>query len=278
MSQIERRHKQGTAALFNRAASGYDRIGPRFFSHFGRRLVEHAQIPGGAKVLDVACGRGAALYPAAQRVASNGLAVGVDLSREMLCENAAEIRILRLKNIHLAQVDAEHLTFPDDSFDFVLCGLSIFFFPRLQQALTEMYRVLKIGGQVGLTTFAKDCKTSTWLTETFDRHLPIPTSVSSQSRQPTRQLLNTPEVLEEALRTAGFQKALILKEEADFVFANEEEWWSAMWIGRRHLLERLTLSALEEFKVNILRDLQVFRRSDGIHLPRRVLFALGSRP
>jgi hypothetical protein len=46
----------------------YDRVGPRFFSHFGRRLVALAQIPSGAHVLDVATGRGAVLFPAAECV------------------------------------------------------------------------------------------------------------------------------------------------------------------------------------------------------------------
>ena len=53
--------KQIVSGIFDRAATTYGQVGPRFFSHFGRRLVELAQIPGSAKVLDVATGRGAQL-------------------------------------------------------------------------------------------------------------------------------------------------------------------------------------------------------------------------
>ncbi|MBK9006118.1 MAG: nuclear transport factor 2 family protein [Anaerolineae bacterium] len=54
--------KQRVSGLFDRVANTFDHVGPRFFSHFGRRLVELAHIPSGAHVLDVATGRGAALF------------------------------------------------------------------------------------------------------------------------------------------------------------------------------------------------------------------------
>ena len=52
--------------VFTRSAASYEHI--RYFPIFGEWLVETAQIPKGARVLDVACGRGAVLFPAAQRV------------------------------------------------------------------------------------------------------------------------------------------------------------------------------------------------------------------
>jgi len=65
--------KHEVAGIFGRAAPTYDRVGPRFFSHFGRRLVTLAQIPGGAKVLDVATGRGAVLFPRLTSLDHKGL-------------------------------------------------------------------------------------------------------------------------------------------------------------------------------------------------------------
>jgi ubiquinone/menaquinone biosynthesis C-methylase UbiE len=129
MSDRERRRKEGLARLFDQVASTYDHVGPRFFSHFGRRLVEVTQIPTGAVVLDVATGRGAILFPAAEQVGPQGHAVGIDLSARMVRETVAEIKSCGLKNIEVFQMDAEYLTFPGASFDVVLCGLSLFFFP-----------------------------------------------------------------------------------------------------------------------------------------------------
>jgi hypothetical protein len=36
--------KQNVAGVFSRASATYDGVGPRFFTHFGRRLVELARI------------------------------------------------------------------------------------------------------------------------------------------------------------------------------------------------------------------------------------------
>ena len=49
--------KERIAGLYNRAAPIYGAIGPAIFDHFGRRLVEVLDIPGGAQVLDVGKGK-----------------------------------------------------------------------------------------------------------------------------------------------------------------------------------------------------------------------------
>src|SRR5687767_12336015 len=109
--------------VFTRSASSYERI--RYFHIFGRWLVETAQIPEGARVLDVACGRGAALFPAAERVGPGGQVIGIDLADGMARETGMEIQRRGLDQAQARQMDAEHLTFPDSTFDFVLCGFAL---------------------------------------------------------------------------------------------------------------------------------------------------------
>jgi ubiquinone/menaquinone biosynthesis C-methylase UbiE len=46
--------------------------------------VEWADLQPGESVLDVGYGRGASLFPAAERVGPNGRVLGVDLSAEMV--------------------------------------------------------------------------------------------------------------------------------------------------------------------------------------------------
>jgi len=280
MSEKERSVKQEIAGLFDRLASTYDRIGPRFFSHFGRRLVELAQIPSGAKVLDVAAGRGAVLYPAAKQVGPHGHVVGIDLSAGMVCETAKEIKSSGLKNAEMHQMDAERLTFPDASFDFVLCGLSIFFFPQPRRALDEFYRVLRSGGRVGVTTFAKDSEAFDWLGEVLRSYLPRRGSQTGGGQKASVPPLDTPAGLEATLSNAGFEEIQIIKEEAGFVYEREEELWASLWShGARRSLERMEPSILERFKADVFQRVQVFRRSGGIHMPpSRVLFALGIKP
>src|SRR4026207_2394101 len=104
--------------VFTRSASSYERI--RYFPIFGQWLVETAQIPKGSQVLDVACGRGAVLFPAAERVGPSGHVIGIDLADGMAHETQREIERRELNQAEARQMDAEHLTFPDASFDFVI--------------------------------------------------------------------------------------------------------------------------------------------------------------
>lgn len=53
--------------------------GPDYWDYFGIRLVEHARITPGMNVLDVGCGTGSSLFPAAGQLGANGHAVGIDI-------------------------------------------------------------------------------------------------------------------------------------------------------------------------------------------------------
>jgi ubiquinone/menaquinone biosynthesis C-methylase UbiE len=64
--------KEALAAMWNRSAPTFDQVGPRVFADLGRQLVEFAQIDPGTEVLDIACGRGAILFPAARQVGASG--------------------------------------------------------------------------------------------------------------------------------------------------------------------------------------------------------------
>ena len=142
--------KTETAARFNRMATDFDPQGA--FAHFGQRLVEVVGVEPGQRVLDVATGRGAVLFPAAERVGTAGEAVGVDLAESMVraANEEAERRGL---GTPVRVMDAEQLDFPDASFDRVLCGFGVMFFPHLDQALGEFRRVLKPGGRLGVSTW-----------------------------------------------------------------------------------------------------------------------------
>src|SRR5512141_1429197 len=91
--------KQSVAGIFHRASSTYDRVGPGFFSHFGRGLIKHAALPLNAHVLDVACGRGAVLFPAAEAIGINGLVTGIDLAEGMVQATSRDAMQRGLTNV-----------------------------------------------------------------------------------------------------------------------------------------------------------------------------------
>ena len=129
--------KEPTASLFDRASAAYDQASPQVFAAYGRRLVEFAHLSSGMRVLDVATGKGAALFPAATQVGPHGRVIGIDLSMGMVRATAADIRATGGQPIELCQMDAERLALADASFDRVLCGHSIFFFPSVAFAQPE---------------------------------------------------------------------------------------------------------------------------------------------
>ncbi|HKZ54384.1 MAG TPA: class I SAM-dependent methyltransferase, partial [Anaerolineales bacterium] len=109
----------------------------------------------GASVLDIASGRGASLFPAAERVGPTGRAIGIDLAESMVEEAIREICSRGLGNLEARVMDAENLLFPNATFDYVLCGFCLFFFPQLERALSEMRRVLKPNGRIATSTWGK---------------------------------------------------------------------------------------------------------------------------
>src|SRR5262245_61717223 len=155
--------KRSVAAIYDRLAPDYDRIGPRLFSYFGERPVASAPVRPGATVLDVAAGRGAILFPAAARAGEQGRVVGVDLAEAMVRHTAAALHQRGLTQAEMRQMDAEALQFDDQSFDVVLCGFSLHHFPRPAQALAECYRVLRPGGTAAVSTWAERPALLAWL-------------------------------------------------------------------------------------------------------------------
>jgi ubiquinone/menaquinone biosynthesis C-methylase UbiE len=283
--------KKRVKETFNGAASTYDQIGPQFFTHYGRRLVDNAEIPVGSRVLDVATGRGAVLFPAADSVGSDGKVIGIDFSEVMVNETAQEIARLKIsKNVKLVQMDAEYLQFPDDSFDFVLCGFAIFFFPQLYQAMGEFRRVLKPGGTICVSTFNESFNDEwTWLYDIVDGFFPPepeeeeePESQPEQETEP-KPVFTTPEGLQEILDTAGFGNVRIISEERDFIYQTEEESWSTLWShGFRRTLGRIENEmgpeGLKRFKEAVFAKMGDIMQDDGYHQSIGVHISLATKP
>jgi ubiquinone/menaquinone biosynthesis C-methylase UbiE len=138
------------AVAFGRAAATYDTVVP-FFSVFGAELVAVAGLARGDHVLDLACGRGAALFPAVEAVGPEGTVTGVDLAPEMVAVLGRAVD--GMPGVSVRVGDAQALEDPDASYDAVTCAFGIFFLPDPQAALAEWRRVLRPGGTVAVSTF-----------------------------------------------------------------------------------------------------------------------------
>ena len=117
------------AAVFDRSANVYDTAIP-FFARFGHRLVELADVRPGDRVLDVACGRGASLFPAADAVGPTGRVVGIDLAPSMVDLVQDDVRVRgRGDRVDVRVGNALDLDVPDGSFDVALSGFAVMLLP-----------------------------------------------------------------------------------------------------------------------------------------------------
>jgi ubiquinone/menaquinone biosynthesis C-methylase UbiE len=119
------------------AAEAYETLFvPAMFAEWAPQLCDVAGLARGQSVLDVACGTGIVARTAAERVGDQGRVTGLDLNEAML----TVARRLR-PDLEWHPGDARNLPFPDRSFDVVLCQAALMFFPRPEEALSEMARV-----------------------------------------------------------------------------------------------------------------------------------------
>jgi len=113
------------------------------------RLIKHAKVAGGQRVLDVACGTGVVAITAARAGAQVS---ALDLTPELL-DRARENAQLANVEIDWREGDAEQLPFDDAVFDVVLSQFGHMFAPRPDVAVKEMLRVLKPGGTIAFSTW-----------------------------------------------------------------------------------------------------------------------------
>lgn len=106
-------------------------------------------------VLDVASGPGTSALELA--CTFGGRVTGIDYSAEQVARaNAGAAAAGLAERVRFQQGDAERLPFADGSFDALLCECAFCTFPDKGTAGSEFFRVLRPGGQLGLSDIALD--------------------------------------------------------------------------------------------------------------------------
>jgi ubiquinone/menaquinone biosynthesis C-methylase UbiE len=115
----------------------------------GESLCEALDLRSGARVLDVAAGNGNATLAAARRWCD---VVSTDYVPALL--DAGRVRAeAEGYSIRFQEADAENLPFPDASFDAVISTFGVMFTPNQAKAASELARVCKPGGRIGLANW-----------------------------------------------------------------------------------------------------------------------------
>jgi ubiquinone/menaquinone biosynthesis C-methylase UbiE len=273
----ERRWKQEVSGVYTQSAPTYDHVGPRLFTHFANQLMNRLDISPEAQVLDLATGRGALLFVAAERLKNGGQITGIDLSEGMIQQTKAEIQQRGLNNASIHLMDAENLAFSEGAFDYVVCGFGLFLFPRVDIALAEICRVLKPGGHLGISVPGQFDEQWAWLGVVLRSCFPDDFQVPDSWLASTR--FNTLEKLESPIREAGFGDIRSASELYDMVYTTPDEWWAWQWSNfpRIHM-QALTSEALNRYQTEAYSGLTKLMKPDGLHQIYNALLVTATKP
>ncbi len=159
---------------------------------------------------DVGCGPGYLIATIARSLPHLSI-IGVDISQEMVQKAAHNLSSLGLaEKVSFRQGDIQTLPFEANSLDFVVSTLSLHHWSEPKQAVHEIYRVLKPGGQFLIFDLRRDSRWLFYWIIKFAQTFVIP-SVMKRANEPTGSLLAsyTPVELEALLSDTSFQQRKI---------------------------------------------------------------------
>ena len=228
--------REAIAGIFDRAAETYDQVGVEFFAAVGRQLVTDAGLSAGQRVLDVGCGRGAVLFPAAAAVGESGSVLGIDLAPSMVELTAADAAAHGVGNVETAVMDAQEPDLPSAAFDAVLSSLVLFFLPDPTAALRAWRAAARDEGRLGITTFVgRDDERWSWLKDVFPTRDPKAGTPDAEERS----AFDSTDGVHALLGQAGWVTPSTVEREHVVRFADAEQWLQWSWShGMRMFWER----------------------------------------
>ena len=260
------------AFTYNAAADSYDSSPLSFWNYFGGRTVELLSPLPGSNLLDVCCGTGASALSAARLVGPRGKVIGVDLAKELLELARAKAAQQHLGNIEFELGDMLSLRFPSESFDAVVCVFGIFFVPNMAKAVRELWRLVRRGGQLAVTTWGPNPfepgNTAFW------RSIKNVRAELYKGFNPWDRI-NDPENLEKILREGGVEAPKIIAENRLHPISSAEDWWTiTLGSGYRGTIQQLNASERERVKDA---NLAFIREAKSSAIETNGLYALATK-
>ena len=106
----------------------------------------------GTKILDVGCGDGRSIFDI---ISITRNVIGIDHNERAISD--ARKNFSRYPSVKFLNQDATNLSFPDETFDFIICmGTFANFADKKFAVLREMRRVLKDSGKIIISVFSED--------------------------------------------------------------------------------------------------------------------------
>lgn len=151
--------------LYSDFAPVYDKIFGKIFYSRLRWVIAALNIPSGARVLELGAGTGTS-FPAYPRHCE---VIGIDLAPDMLARAQEKIRENGWTHLKVLEMDALHLDFPDDCFDYVTAFHVVTVVPNPIRMIKEAQRVCRPGGRIVIVNhFTSDFQPLGFVTQALD--------------------------------------------------------------------------------------------------------------
>lgn len=244
-------------------ADAHDRVVARHHAI----LMAAAELEPGHQVLDIGCGNGRTTLDAA-RTASDGTALGVDLSGPMLRQARARAEREGIKNATFEQADAQVHQFVGDGFDRVLSRFGCMFFGDPLAAFTNVHRAVRGGGRLTMLSW-QPLERNEWLLTlraaiAMGRDLPSPPAGT-----PGPFGLADESMVQELLTGAGFRSVVLesIEEPIRLGATNEEALEFALATGFvKFLLSSLDPEPRAQAEANLAAVIDAHLGDDGVNL------------
>lgn len=266
----------GIAGVFDRAADTYDAVGVEWFGPIAAGLVSELAARPGERVLDVGCGRGAALLPLAQAVGPSGQVLGIDLAPRMIAATAADVQ--GLPHVEVRVADASDPGLPTASYDVVSSCLVLFFLPDPGAALRAWLDLLVPGGRLGVATFGPQDERWVAIDELFTPYLPP--GMLDARRSGRRGPFASDEGMQTLLQAAGYVEVRTAHLTVEARFVDAEQWHAFSWShGQRAMWEAVPPGQREDLRRRAVALLADWGSADGsLSLTQDCRYTLGRRP
>jgi ubiquinone/menaquinone biosynthesis C-methylase UbiE len=234
------------AATYNAASDLFDNPTNTFWDRFGCNTINRLNLQPGALVLDVCCGSGASALPAAEQIGETGYVIGIDLAEKLLGLASAKAKNKSLNNIEFRLGDMLNTGFDDASFDAVVCVFGIFFVPDISAAIRELWRVLRPGGKLAITTWGSDffepANTVFW-NAVRDVRPDLYKGFNPWDR------ISEPSALKAVLNEGGISEPWIMAELGTHPVESPDDWWKMLLgSGYRGTIEQMTPETVERVR------------------------------
>jgi ubiquinone/menaquinone biosynthesis C-methylase UbiE len=235
-------------------------------------MLDLAEVRTGSRVLDVAAGTGDQTLFAAQRVGPTGYVLATDISASMLKLAADAAREAGLTNVETRVMDAENIDLDADSFDAVICQLSLMLFSDPGKVLRAMRRVVRPGGKVAALVFS---------TAEKNPYQSITLGVAHRFGSAPLPLfsLGETDVLENTFRESGLLNVTVRAVSFRRHFSSAAEMIQRLkeTAFLRGPIERLGESEREQAWAEIERQLSLLEGPTGVDIPGEFLIGVGTK-